>query len=333
MENWEFLIQKQGDHSWNQYKTDNLDLEEGKYRLIFHSQYANLNLEILVIYQEIESGQLIRCVQKRSRQTNHEGLVVIFPFTYLKPGLWEINCISKGSIEMEIAPWQHTINLQILPRLSDRMPSSIDNEPLIPDRLKQFNVELFESEVEEERLPSVANLERSLQELENLLQQQIEPMLHKIDAYSNVFSKENLSSKSDIIKDQEEIEEELLSTSREKEPNNIETIKNTKLANLKFFDPKQPQHKISTEIKPLSGLVLPPKFTKSSFAENKKKGPLLPDLKESCLSTRKLLVTHSNLELENKDGKSELIQQDFSSLKLDDRFWSKMNSLVNNNED
>lgn len=92
MENWEFLLQKEGDRTWLPLESTDVEILEGRYRLIARSNDVNTEIEIQIVYQSTEEHPPQRRVQKRISQTNPEGLIVIIPYTRLKPGIWEFSC-------------------------------------------------------------------------------------------------------------------------------------------------------------------------------------------------------------------------------------------------
>ena len=116
MEDWEFLLQKEGDRSWLSMETPTLEIEEGKYRIAAHSSRANLDLEIRLTHQAPEEGKSLCRSQKGFCRTNSEGLVVIIPFTDLKPGLWELSCCGDIMSELLGEFWQESLQLQVLPK-------------------------------------------------------------------------------------------------------------------------------------------------------------------------------------------------------------------------
>jgi len=114
MEYWEFLLQKEGDRSWLPIKSPTIEIEAGRYRVVVHSSRTNADVEICVTHHSIEEIPPKRRSQKRSRRTNLEGLMVVIPFTYLKPGLWELRCCGDIMSDFLGKSWQQAIQLQVL---------------------------------------------------------------------------------------------------------------------------------------------------------------------------------------------------------------------------
>lgn len=121
MEHWQFLIQKQGDRSWHTLESPNLEILEGRYRVLARSNRPNIDVEVRVIHSSSQEVPIKRRVQKRSRRTNNEGLMAVIPFTHLKPGIWELRCSGDLMSDMLGKSWQYSIKMQVLPQsaLSD----------------------------------------------------------------------------------------------------------------------------------------------------------------------------------------------------------------------
>lgn len=106
MEDWEFLIQKEGDRSWLSVESPEVEILEGRYRMVARCSRNNVPVEIRAIYQSSEEFPPKRRMQKRGTRTNAEGLMVVIPFTRLKPGFWDFTCFldqtTQGSIRVEV---------------------------------------------------------------------------------------------------------------------------------------------------------------------------------------------------------------------------------------
>jgi hypothetical protein len=119
MANWEFLIQREGDRGWRPIETGNLQLKEGKYRIVANSQLLNTQIQLRIIHQTLG----LAAPQQRSRSCNQisnaRGLVVIIPFTHLQSGIWQFVC--SGTTDPK-TPWQRILKLRVLPRTSTSLP-------------------------------------------------------------------------------------------------------------------------------------------------------------------------------------------------------------------
>ncbi|MEG4988234.1 hypothetical protein QUB08_21020 [Microcoleus sp. BR0-C5] len=124
MKKLEFLLQKEGDRAWLPLETSDVEILEGKYRVVARIQHPNTDIEIRVTHTSFDQGAQ-RKVQSRSARTNPEGLVVIIPYTRLKPGLWELSCLPDPQ-STPLKPWQYGVQLEVLPAESET------SEPLPP---------------------------------------------------------------------------------------------------------------------------------------------------------------------------------------------------------
>jgi len=124
MKKLEFLLQKEGDRAWLPLETSDVEILEGKYRVVARIQHPNTDIEIRVTHTSFDPGAQ-RKVQSRSARTNPEGLVVIIPYTRLKPGLWELSCLPDPK-STPLKPWQYGVQLEVLPAESET------SEPLPP---------------------------------------------------------------------------------------------------------------------------------------------------------------------------------------------------------
>jgi hypothetical protein len=119
MEFWEFLIQKDGDRSWLPIESPEAEILEGRYRVIARSSRVDAPVEIRVTHIDTDVDPPKRRVHKRSSQTNPDGLMVVIPFTMLKPGELELRCTSDIMADMSGDAWQHTLKLQVLSHQSE----------------------------------------------------------------------------------------------------------------------------------------------------------------------------------------------------------------------
>lgn len=103
MMTWEFLLQQEGDEEWLPLESPVVEILEGRYRLVASSRYSNTPIWVDVVFRDeaFEFSPLDNVhsyVQQTERmqawesQTNAEGLLLIMPFSYLKPGEWEFKC-------------------------------------------------------------------------------------------------------------------------------------------------------------------------------------------------------------------------------------------------
>ncbi|MBC6476182.1 MAG: hypothetical protein GDA48_27975 [Hormoscilla sp. GM102CHS1] len=114
MADWEFLIQKEGLRAWLPLKPPIAQLESGRYRVVARSHRVHTEVEVRLTYQS-----QVQRLQKWIRHTNEKGLMPVFPYIHLEPGLWEISCSGNLMSELIGDSWKHTVQLQVLPVKSE----------------------------------------------------------------------------------------------------------------------------------------------------------------------------------------------------------------------
>lgn len=112
---WEFLIQKEGDRSWLPLESPTVEVLEGRYRMVARASRVNTPVEIRVVHRASAEVPPVRRIQKRTSQTNQDGLVVMIPFTRLLPGDWEISCTADLMSDMLGNGWRYAVQLQVQP--------------------------------------------------------------------------------------------------------------------------------------------------------------------------------------------------------------------------
>lgn len=134
MEEWKFLLQKDGDRSWLPLDAPDAEILEGRYRLVARSSQANTDIGIRICHLATEEDPPKRRIQKRSSRTNGNGLMVVIPFTYLKAGLWEISCFSTDPMsDLMGDTLHHTICLSVTAPVAEEdrddwaMPSAMEH--------------------------------------------------------------------------------------------------------------------------------------------------------------------------------------------------------------
>ncbi|MDB9347795.1 hypothetical protein [Nodularia spumigena] len=147
MEQWQFLIQKQGDRSWHNLESPNLEISEGWYRVLARSHLRNTDVEIRIIHSSIQEIPPKRRIQKRSQRTNAEGLMAVIPFTHLQPGIWELQCSGDLISDLFGKSWQYGIYLQVFSEESTRVwkeshsgENIASNLPQSPDAIADGNL-------------------------------------------------------------------------------------------------------------------------------------------------------------------------------------------------
>ncbi len=115
MEQWQFLIQKEGERTWHPLDKSRVQIMEGRYRVVARSHRINTDVEVRVTHSLPNEIPPRRRVQKRRRRSNTEGLTAVIPFTYLKAGIWELQCSGDLMSDLLGASWQYTVILEVIP--------------------------------------------------------------------------------------------------------------------------------------------------------------------------------------------------------------------------
>ena len=122
MTDWKFLIQRQGDRGWRPIETGNLQLMEGKYRIVATSQLYETPIQLRITHQTSDSPTPQRRSRSCQQTSNASGVVVMIPFTYLQAGIWQFVC--SGSDASHTA-WHRILKLRVLTRTSAPTPVKI----------------------------------------------------------------------------------------------------------------------------------------------------------------------------------------------------------------
>lgn len=224
MSDWEFLLQKEGDRSWLPLESTDVEILEGRYRIVARSKFPEAEVQIRVLHESTEEDPPVRRVQTRTGRTNKEGLIALVPYTNLKPGLWEITCepASISGILPETNP--QAIHLQVLPLESDAIgfpdfpeesetaeesETEAPNFPQIPDEAR-------------ERLPKVENQRVSIPK--DIPPKPLIKSLEKTEQRPALEQEQLLETEANYIEPQLEITEPILEQKppSETEANNIQ---------------------------------------------------------------------------------------------------------------
>ncbi|MDZ8052098.1 MAG: hypothetical protein RMX68_001175 [Aulosira sp. ZfuVER01] len=136
MEHWQFLIQRQGDRAWHTLESPKVEILEGRYRVLARSNRPNIDVEVRVTHSSTQEVPPKRRVQKRSRRTNSEGLMAVIPYTYFKPGIWELQCSGDLMSDILGKSWQHNVYLRVLSQYAEgEVNTSGDGDNIESDSL------------------------------------------------------------------------------------------------------------------------------------------------------------------------------------------------------
>jgi hypothetical protein len=116
MENWEFLLQKQGDKSWLPLESPTVEILEGQYRLASRTKFADALVGIQLRYIPCSDSIHKPSQQKIAKRVNAEGLLIVMPYTNFTPGTWQIECAELDEPEQEGVlhnPWLVSVQLEV----------------------------------------------------------------------------------------------------------------------------------------------------------------------------------------------------------------------------
>lgn len=125
---WEFLLQKEGDQSWLPLDTSQVEILEGRYRVMAHTSQVNTPvwIQISQVSRDGQGPALAgdrtppkRRTLRRQGEINENGLMVVMPFTRLGEGTWDILCASEDGAEASAAsganpPWSYAVELRVV---------------------------------------------------------------------------------------------------------------------------------------------------------------------------------------------------------------------------
>ncbi|MGB3136435.1 MAG: hypothetical protein WBB18_06485 [Nodosilinea sp.] len=120
MEYWEFLLQKEGDQSWLPLDASQVEILEGRYRVMAHTSYTNTPVRIQIkelhegLKEEQRGAQTARTMRRQS-VVNNNGLMVVMPFTRMTgEGTWDIQCAADEAVSDEAQSWCYGVQLRVL---------------------------------------------------------------------------------------------------------------------------------------------------------------------------------------------------------------------------
>ncbi|MBE9213459.1 hypothetical protein IQ247_12405 [Plectonema cf. radiosum LEGE 06105] len=166
MEQWQFLIQKEGSRTWHPLLKPRIEVMSGRYRVVARSHRTNTDVEVKVTHTSLSELPPKQRIHKRRRRTNSEGLTAVIPFTYLQSGIWELQCSGDIISELLGASWQYTVTLVVVPSPVDQKTVSPQN----PSQSVEKQYKLSQEEIPTNQVKSkLKNLQSSSSSSKNLI--------------------------------------------------------------------------------------------------------------------------------------------------------------------
>jgi hypothetical protein len=117
---WEFLLQQEGDRAWLPLESPDVEILEGRYRVMVKNVAPNAVMDIRITHESTSEAVPKRRSQVRSGKSNPMGLVVVIPFTQMQPGTWELACVPNDLMSDLLGhQGQYSVQLHVLPKEDD----------------------------------------------------------------------------------------------------------------------------------------------------------------------------------------------------------------------
>lgn len=303
MQDWEFLLQQEGDESWLPITDRNLELIEGTYRVVGFCKRSDLDVEIRITFQSEEEGRFLRRSQ-RSRRTDSQGLVVIMPFTEVKAGRWEFYCSQDRQSDPSLSLAPQKLVMQV-----SRPLESIKENEIIPSYFtSDLTEDLWATPVTP--VPTTASASArstSITELEDIasITEEISPEIGDIE------------STSIDIGDNENYIETAFSEQKTTE----------KLYAVDLFNPRKVEIE-TKQITPLAGQIMPPKIPGAVYSNPDRLPQLpkffIPQVEDYISSEAADLEALNFIDLDNLEDSidRELLETEEESSWIDEQFES-----------
>ena len=115
--NWEFLLQQEGDRSWLPLESPDVEILEGRYRVMARTVVPDTLMDIRITHESTDELPIKRRTQVRSGKTNATGLLLVIPFTQMQPGVWELAIGVPNDAIRSVQ--EYSVQLHVLPKESD----------------------------------------------------------------------------------------------------------------------------------------------------------------------------------------------------------------------
>jgi hypothetical protein len=120
--NWEFLLQQEGDRSWLPLESPDVEILEGRYRVMVKTAVPDTVMDIRITHESTDEFPIKRRTQVRSGETSAKGLLLVIPFTQMQPGVWELAIgvpHNENRDDARGATQHYSVQLHVLTKESD----------------------------------------------------------------------------------------------------------------------------------------------------------------------------------------------------------------------
>jgi hypothetical protein len=132
MKEWTFLLQKYGDRSWLPLDSPDMEILEGRYRIVVQTDHPNTDINVRVCHLATAEEPPKRRIQKRTNRTNTNGLMVVAPYTQLQPGNWELCCFLSDPLSDLVGDMlHHAVRLRVVPYVEEECQGWDDPAPTV----------------------------------------------------------------------------------------------------------------------------------------------------------------------------------------------------------
>lgn len=151
MDYWEFLLQRDGDGSWLPLEVAQVEILEGRYRIMAHTSRLEQPVEVRIHQLMLDRHPPKRRTLKRSGKIEDSGLLVVMPFTWLTAGQWDISCSQPG----EAPDWHYGVQLQVQPQDGDDWFTDDDSPQVRGEPLSQASSQVPEPTLAQTVSPAI----------------------------------------------------------------------------------------------------------------------------------------------------------------------------------
>ena len=90
MRDWQLELQQEGDDCALPVETHEIEILEGRYRLLIRQLPTDQRLTYRIVYRNPQEPGQPRRVHEAEQHSDSQGQLEVFPFTYLRPGIWDL---------------------------------------------------------------------------------------------------------------------------------------------------------------------------------------------------------------------------------------------------